>query len=220
MKRLAMTLLALVLLATLVSVLGPALLVRGEPAGNGGSASAASDEPLRLSDEPLRLSDEPPRLSDEPPLLLGDDPSTPGPGPEAADNSRCHVCHLNFALEELAVVHARANIGCDDCHGDCDEHIADESWASGGPGTPPEIMFPPERIDPACRKCHHGHDAPAADVIGRWRERCPEKTRPDEIVCTDCHGRHRLKPELRKAWWDKRTGKPIDSPHEKRARAQ
>jgi hypothetical protein len=152
-------------------------------------------------EKPLLLSD------DDPPLLLDDglgiDPAA------GADNSRCQVCHLNLVMEELAVTHAKEDIGCADCHGDCDAHIDDESWASGGPGTPPEIMYPPERIDGACGECHETHDAPAKEVLQRWQERCPEKTDASGIVCTDCHGKHRLNPKLRKAWWDKKTGEPI-----------
>ncbi|MFO7901405.1 MAG: hypothetical protein ACQESR_13230 [Planctomycetota bacterium] len=145
---------------------------------------------------------------DEPLLLLG--------GPEddvnekaGADNSRCHVCHLNFAMEKIAVIHAKEEIGCSDCHGDCDDHIADESWASGGPGTAPDIMYPRESIDPACGKCHSTHDAPPRAVLERWRERCSNIEDVSNVVCTDCHGRHRVNPKLRKARWNKKTGEPI-----------
>lgn len=157
---------------------------------------AAKDKPLLL-------------LDDEPPLML-DDKAAGGPADASgADNSRCAVCHLSLAKEELAVTHAKEDIGCARCHGDCDAHIDDESWASGGPGTAPQIMFPPERIDKACGECHDTHEAPAKEVLRRWQERCPEKTDAASIVCTDCHGQHRLNAKLRKAWWDKRTGKPI-----------
>jgi len=33
----------------------------------------------------------------------------------------------------------------------------------------------------------------------------PDKTDPDKIVCTDCHGEHRMK--VRTIIWDKKTGK-------------
>jgi len=217
MRRITLMFPCLACSVVLVWVLGSALMAGDEapPAASSsqqGAAGASEDSPAGAK-EPLRLSDEPLRLSDEPPLLLDDNPLEGRPDAEMADNSRCHVCHLNFAMEELATVHAREKIGCADCHGNCDAHIDDESWASGGPGTPPEIMYPPEKIDPACQKCHHSHDAPAAEVIARWRQRCPQKTDPEQIVCTDCHGHHRVKSELRKAWWDKRTGKPIKPPH-------
>lgn len=157
--------------------------------------SGAGDTPLLL-------------LDDEPPLLL-DEPGLAPEKPTGADNSRCHVCHLNFAMEELAVRHAREDIGCTDCHGDCDAHIDDESWASGGPGTPPDVMYAPGSIDPACGKCHDTHDAPAREILERWFDRWPQISDASKIVCTECHGHHRVNPKLRKAWWDKKTGKPI-----------
>jgi hypothetical protein len=165
----------------------------GKPEGN--QKTATKEEPLLL-------------LDDEPPMLL-DDGAGADPAAGGADNSRCQVCHLNMVLEELAVTHAKESIGCADCHGNCDAHIDDESWASGGPGTPPGIMYPPEKIDESCIECHDTHDAPANEVIQRWQQRCPEKTDASSLVCTDCHGKHRLNPKLRKAWWDKKTGKPI-----------
>jgi hypothetical protein len=109
-----------------------------------------------------------------PPLLLDDNPDINLPDKPVADNSRCYVCHLNYAQEKLAVTHARANIGCKDCHGDCDAHIADESWASGGNGTPPSIMYPPDKINSFCKSCH------------------PKASLGDKKYCTDCHGTHRL----------------------------
>ena len=36
------------------------------------------------------------------------------------------------------------------CHGVSDAHIADESWASGGNGTAPDIMYPRDKINPSC----------------------------------------------------------------------
>ena len=108
------------------------------------------------------------------------------------------------------MTHAREGVGCAKCHGDCDAHIDDESWASGGPGTPPDIMFATERIDAACRECHDTHDASPQMVIQRFLDRCRENVTPKKVVCTDCHGKHHLKSELRKAWWDKKTGKPVE----------
>ncbi len=42
-------------------------------------------------------------------------------------------------------------------------------------------------------------------VIAWWAERSQGKTDPDKIVCTDCHGKHRM--EVRTVVWDKKTGK-------------
>jgi hypothetical protein len=128
------------------------------------------------------------------PLLLDSGENTPATlaGP-AADNSRCLVCHLNYALEDIAARHARANIGCANCHGNCDAHIADESWASGGNGTPPGIMYPREKINPFCMGCHAKDKLPAARHAAFLAGAAAEK------YCTDCHGKHRL--AQRKCKW-------------------
>ncbi|GAG08636.1 unnamed protein product, partial [marine sediment metagenome] len=55
-----------------------------------------------------------PHISLEPLLLLEEaaEDTAPPTGP-VADNSRCYVCHINYEDEQLAVVHARANISCE-----------------------------------------------------------------------------------------------------------
>ena len=137
-------------------------------------------------DEPLLLKDEPLLLDDEPLLLLDDGPDEDLSTESMADNSRCFVCHINYMEEDIAVTHARVNMGCADCHGDCDEHIADESWASGGNGTPPGIMYPRAKINPFCTGCHPKEkiDAPQHKVVFSNTDK--------QKYCTDCHGEHRL----------------------------
>ena len=149
----------------------------------GAKADGGQEEPLLLADEPLLLEEEP--------LLLGDESEKASVG-GGADNSRCHVCHINFSQEELAVAHARAAIGCARCHGASDAHIADESWASGGHGTAPDTMFPKDKINLFCIGCHTAN--------------MPKEPQHEEIiagnsekVCTDCHGKHRL--TTRKCKW-------------------
>jgi nitrate reductase cytochrome c-type subunit len=127
--------------------------------------------------------DQPPLLlDDEPPLLLNDASNAK----TGADNSRCFVCHINYMQESLAVSHAQANIGCKDCHGESDAHIADESWASGGTGTPPEVMYPRAKINPACMACH-----PEGRISADQHQSVLAGT-AQKSVCTDCHGNHRL----------------------------
>jgi hypothetical protein len=129
-------------------------------------------------------------------LLLDDEPEAkPDAGP-VADNSRCQVCHLNLMAEDLVVKHAKANVGCAKCHGECDAHIADESWASGGNGTAPEIMYPRDKIGPGCLACHKPEDVFLKS----------QKHRPDvwliayeEKTCVECHGKHRL-PQRKCRW--------------------
>lgn len=161
---------------------------RAERPGVGIKPEVGEDPPpQRRIDEPD--PDEGPLLllDEEPPLLLsgGEGETLPPAGP-VADNSRCHHCHLNYVDEDLALVHARANIGCADCHGDCDAHIADESWASGGNGTPPEIMYPREKINPFCLTCH------PQDKIDETEHESFLAGTAKEKYCTDCHGDHRL----------------------------
>lgn len=129
---------------------------------------------------------------DEEPLLLLENDQPGGVEEDGADNSRCFVCHLNYQVEEIAVTHARQGIGCARCHGASDAHIADESWASGGTGTPPDIMYRREQVNPSCLRCH----APALTAA---ESRCPFFRLEEKGVCTDCHGNHRLK--TRRCQW-------------------
>ncbi len=48
------------------------------------------------------------------------------------------------------------------CHGNCDAHIADESWASGGNGTAPGVLHLREKVNPLCMGCHPKDKMPAA----------------------------------------------------------
>jgi len=131
-------------------------------------------------------------LEDEPALLLDDADAESESGP-SADNSRCFVCHINYMQEELAVTHARKNVGCAECHGPSDAHIADESWGSGGNGTAPDIMYPPDRVNPACMACHPKEKIDTPQHAPLFAGVVAEK------VCTDCHGDHRL-PQRRCKW--------------------
>jgi formate-dependent nitrite reductase cytochrome c552 subunit len=118
------------------------------------------------------------------------------------DNSACYVCHVNYETDGLVVTHGKEEIGCIDCHGESLDHRNDEDNI-----TPPDIMYPLDTIDEKCWECHDGHDVPATEVIARWQERCPEKTDPKKVVCTDCHFQHRL--ERRTVRWNKQTGELI-----------
>ena len=53
-----------------------------------------------------------PASKGKPLLLLDDEPESKPSAKAGADNSRCQVCHLNLAMEQLAVTHAKAGVGC------------------------------------------------------------------------------------------------------------
>ena len=146
---------------------------------------------------PLKVDKAAPLLLDEPPAktLPAADPKKP-----MADNSACFVCHGNFQEESMVAVHAKENIGCAKCHGASLAHRNDEDNV-----TAPDKMYAPARIDNACRQCHEDHNASARKVIAMFQARFPPNTDPKKVVCTDCHGEHRLK--VRSVRWDKDTGK-------------
>ncbi len=147
----------------------------------------------------------PPLVIDRGAPLLLDEPAggkTDQPSESLADNSACFVCHGNYDEEELVLIHAREEIGCVECHGESFAHRNDEDNI-----TPPDVMYWAERIDPKCQECHEEHDVAARKVLTRWQERCPEKTDAAQVVCTDCHGHHRL--ARRTVRWEKKTGKLI-----------
>jgi hypothetical protein len=160
-----------------------------------------------------RAADNPPKPSSGPPPLIIDLSNIPrlkGPGdePDESDaiNGDCYVCHENYREEPLVQRHAKEKIGCKDCHGESSKHQEDEFHE-----TPPDIMYPRERIDPKCAKCHDEHDVPAIKVIACFQKRSLAHTEEKGIVCTDCHGQHRL--QRRSYRWDKKSGKllPADA---------
>jgi hypothetical protein len=125
-----------------------------------------------------------------------DKPDTPPPEP--ADNSYCYVCHANYEQEEMTKEHAPFGVGCETCHGESEKHSGDEDGL-----TPPEIMFPRDKINAACMtKCHSKDDLVAS---GNHDEVFVAATKTDK-TCTECHAeKHRLK--VRTRIWDKATGK-------------
>ncbi len=124
-----------------------------------------------------------------------------------AENAACYVCHENYREEPLAQSHANEGIGCIDCHGKSYEHRNDENNT-----TPPDVMFPLDRIDEGCQDCHDSHDVAAADVVTRLRQRALRVRSDKPIVCTQCHGQHRL--DHRTVVWDRTTGKLLTGSEE------
>ncbi|MBM4024010.1 MAG: hypothetical protein FJ280_01180 [Planctomycetes bacterium] len=164
----------------------------GTRTGTGSNPGTGTGFQVKIGagDGQVTSSEVKPLLLDDEPLLLEDEGGVDVSG--GADNHRCHVCHVNYAEEKLAVTHAKAGIGCARCHGESDEHIADESWASGGNGTAPDIIFVRNEINGFCFGCH------AAGTLS-GSQHAVAVAGSGEKVCTDCHGRHRL-PVRRCRW--------------------
>ena len=89
----------------------------------------------------------------------------PPADPDATDvlvrNAACLVCHLTFVKEPLARSHQLKGITCANCHGASIAHANDEHVGA----TRPDITFPSEKVDKACKVCHEDHDVPATKVI-------------------------------------------------------
>ncbi len=119
-------------------------------------------------------------------------------------NENCFVCHGNYRTESLVLSHAKQRVGCIRCHGESLPHQRDEDHR-----TPPDTMYGREGVDTMCRACHETHDVPAVKVLQRWRQRCPQKTDPETIVCSDCHYEHRL--ASRSVVWDRKSRKPASA---------
>lgn len=116
---------------------------------------------------------------------------------EVADNSRCHVCHINYDEEELALNHELVGVSCERCHGSSDAHCSDENNI-----TPPDIMYPKASVNPSCMKCH-----PKDEIVEVGHHKSLFSKSVAKIkYCTDCHGRdHHI--AVRTVRWDKTTGK-------------
>ncbi len=122
-------------------------------------------------------------------------------------NPFCKACHLDFDEEELALNHEIFGIGCERCHGESHRHRSDEANI-----TPPEIMYPKERINPSCMSCHPRYDIrdtkdhqPILEAGLSTFEEATPVGEDAKKYCTDCHGvQHRM--GFRTIRWDKATG--------------
>jgi len=175
----------------LASVLAVGLMGCLNQDGNGSPAAAESGQAAAKPVQPVT-----PLPSSMPEESNGEDAEEEEP--EWADNSYCYVCHLNYEGEELTQDHEIAGVGCETCHGTSERHSADEDGI-----TPPEVMFPKDKINPYCMTCHGSADIEHIDKHKPIIEKDPSDTH----VCTDCHGKHNM--AVRTRIWDKETGELI-----------
>jgi hypothetical protein len=123
-------------------------------------------------------------------------------------NPYCKACHLDFDEEELALQHEIWGIGCERCHGESFRHRSDEANL-----TPPEIMYPKERINPSCMSCHprqeiqdtKDHEPILEAGLSVFEEATPSG-KDAKKYCTDCHGVKHHVLRVRATTWDKATG--------------
>ena len=156
-----------------------------------------------VPDETSQQKKLPPLIVDtDSPLMLEEAGKKADPDKEIApsvlENTACYVCHENYRTEELVAQHADNDVGCVDCHGKSYAHRNDENNT-----TPPDVMFPRNRIEEGCASCHDSHDVSAAEVVARLRERVPHMSQSQDLACTDCHGYHRL--DHRTVVWNRET---------------
>lgn len=121
-------------------------------------------------------------------------------------NEFCAACHYAFGEEKLALTHEKAGIGCERCHGESERHRNDEDNV-----TPPEIMYPRNKIIPTCMMCHPRHAIEHVDHHKRLLAGAKtifdsdSQPRGRQRVCTSCHAKeHRIK--VRSIRWNKSTG--------------
>jgi len=115
------------------------------------------------------------------------------------DRSRfyCYDCHANYEEEALAQRHEAVGINCMKCHGASLAHARDEANLIA-----PDIMYPKEKINPACGRCH------TSEKFQEVHKALFASGETKGQVCTDCHGDHRLPVRTRR--WDKTTGKLLE----------
>lgn len=89
----------------------------------------------------------------------------------------CLQCHVDMEAEHLASKHhSVSNMGCIECHGPSEGHLADENNE-----VKPDQIFAREDVDRLCGTCHK--------CTRKDRTKTPAE---EPAVCTDCHAAHRF----------------------------
>ena len=124
-------------------------------------------------------------------------------------NQFCAACHYGFIDEEMALTHEKAGIGCERCHGESERHRSDENNI-----TPPEIMYPVEKITPTCMMCHPRHEIEHVAshkpmLAGAKTIFDSDQSNSEQMYCTTCHAKEH-KINVRTIQWNKATGELLD----------
>ena len=152
---------------------------------------------------PLVVDTDAPLLLDEP--EQGEHASDKKISEAETENAACFVCHANYTEELLVARHIKDDVACVDCHGKSYAHRNDENHT-----TPPDHIYAADAVAALCEKCHHAHEI-SPEELEDLRKGRTDKPHSDPVVCTDCHGKHRL--ARRSVRWNKTTGKLITAAH-------
>jgi len=105
---------------------------------------------------------------------------SPAATPAANPFGGCDTCHVDIEDEFAGTAHHAEGVGCVECHGPSDGHIADENN-----DVLPDRLHTRNDIDPFCTKCHECSRPPATEA---------QSSEAKPKVCIDCHGAHDLRP--------------------------
>jgi len=124
---------------------------------------------------------------------------SPAATPAANPFGGCDTCHVDIEDEFVGTAHHAEEVGCVECHGRSDGHIADENN-----DVLPDRLYARQDIDHFCEKCHECSRPPAAQTPA---------VEAKSKVCTDCHGAHDLRLSEAAGGYVKRTGSVSDFVH-------
>ncbi|MDD4870406.1 MAG: cytochrome c3 family protein [Kiritimatiellae bacterium] len=157
---------------------------------------------LQGAPPPLKVDKSAPLLLDEPVQAKSGSKKTAKQ--PLTPKSMCYDCHGTYQDDPFSVTHVNKGILCVECHGESEAHKSDE-----GNITPPEVMYPRDAIMAKCRECHTIRNVVVFTNIVRRHDGSLRRIKTNDVVCTDCHGRHLM--NVRTVHWDKKTGKLVDS---------
>jgi hypothetical protein len=89
------------------------------------------------------------------------------------------MCHIDVADETVGTRHHAKGIGCVKCHGPSIDHVRDENNE-----VKPDRVITQKDVDKFCARCHECSRPQSA--------RPPTAKKQGAIICTTCHGTHKV----------------------------
>ena len=128
-------------------------------------------------------------VAKEAPAVAKDDPD--GEDDLLGANAACYVCHTSFVKEDLAKTHLAAKVGC--INATACPRSTPTTRISGPPS--PMSFSNAARSTPLAASATRSTNVVPEKIIARFIERKVAKT---PVVCTDCHGAHKIDAADRK----------------------